>query len=67
MTTPRRVVVTGLGVVSALGTGYLAHSSGLKEGAQGIKPVQRIVVKQFHRGNPARGRRRNRHVNRLQK
>lgn len=42
MSTPRRVVVTGLGVVSALGTGYSEHASGLKEGAQGIKPIQRF-------------------------
>ena len=42
MSTSRRVVVTGLGVVSALGTGYSEHASGLKEGAQGIKPIQRF-------------------------
>ncbi|MEM9061629.1 MAG: beta-ketoacyl-[acyl-carrier-protein] synthase family protein [Pseudomonadota bacterium] len=38
----RRVVVSGLGVVSALGTGYAAHSEGLREGRCGIEPVSRF-------------------------
>lgn len=38
----RRVVVTGIGVVSALGTGYGAHSEGLREGRAGIKPITRF-------------------------
>ena len=38
----RRVVVTGLGVVSALGTGYAEHSQGLKEGRLGIQPITRM-------------------------
>ncbi|MEO0620899.1 MAG: beta-ketoacyl-[acyl-carrier-protein] synthase family protein [Pseudomonadota bacterium] len=38
----RRVVVTGLGVVSALGIGREAHFQGLREGRQGIGPIQRI-------------------------
>ncbi len=38
----RRVVVTGLGVVSALGTGREAHFAGLREGRQGIAPIERI-------------------------
>ena len=42
MTEQRRVVVTGLGVVSALGTGYADHSAGLKAGHCGIKPITRF-------------------------
>jgi nodulation protein E len=38
----RRVAVTGLGIVSALGTGYKAHSEGLKEGRLGIGPISRF-------------------------
>ncbi|MEL6216939.1 MAG: beta-ketoacyl-[acyl-carrier-protein] synthase family protein [Pseudomonadota bacterium] len=38
----RRVVVTGLGVVSALGIGREAHFQGLREGRQGIGPIHRI-------------------------
>jgi len=38
----RRVVVTGLGVVSALGTGYADHSEGLREGRLGIRPITRF-------------------------
>jgi nodulation protein E len=38
----RRVVVTGLGVVSALGTGREAHFEGLAEGRPGIGPIERI-------------------------
>lgn len=59
MTQTRRVAVTGVGVVSALGTGYAAHSEGLKEGRCGIAPIsgfdsERLMVKigaeakQFH-------------------
>ena len=45
-----RVVVTGLGVVSALGTGREAHLQGLREGRCGIAPVslidpERLMVK----------------------
>lgn len=42
MSEQRRVVVTGLGVVSALGTGYADHSAGLKAGSCGIKPITRF-------------------------
>lgn len=42
MSSERRVVVTGLGVVSALGTGYADHSRGLKEGRLGIQPISRF-------------------------
>jgi nodulation protein E len=38
----RRVVVTGLGVVSALGTGRAAHMQGLREGRSGIAPITLI-------------------------
>jgi len=46
----RRVVVTGLGVVSALGTGREAHMQGLREGRSGIAPVslidpERLMIK----------------------
>ncbi len=46
----RRVVVTGLGVVSALGTGREAHMQGLREGRSGIAPIslidpERLMVK----------------------
>ena len=39
---PRRVAVTGLGVVSALGVGREAHLAGLAEGRSGIGPITRI-------------------------
>ena len=42
MTAERRVVVTGVGVVSALGTGYDAHAQGLKEGRLGIREISRF-------------------------
>ena len=42
MSSDRRVVVTGLGVVSALGTGYAEHCQGLKEGRLGIRQIQRF-------------------------
>jgi nodulation protein E len=46
----RRVVVTGLGVVSALGTGREAHLEGLRKGRSGIAPIslidpERLLVK----------------------
>ena len=55
----RRVVVTGLGIVSALGTGREAHMEGLREGRSGIAPItlidpERLMIKiaaeakQFH-------------------
>lgn len=42
MTPTRRVAVTGLGIVSALGTGYADHSEGLKRGRCGIGPISRF-------------------------
>ncbi|MGF1503017.1 MAG: beta-ketoacyl-[acyl-carrier-protein] synthase family protein [Paracoccaceae bacterium] len=38
----RRVVVTGLGVVSALGVGREAHLEGLAEGRAGIRELRRL-------------------------
>jgi nodulation protein E len=37
-----RVVVTGLGIVSSLGTGREAHLEGLREGRSGIGPISLI-------------------------
>jgi nodulation protein E len=42
VTPTRRVAVTGLGIISALGTGYRAHSEGLKEGRCGIGQISRF-------------------------
>ena len=42
MSASRRVAVTGIGVVSALGTGYDAHCAGLREGRAGIAPISRF-------------------------
>ncbi|MEM6546778.1 MAG: beta-ketoacyl-[acyl-carrier-protein] synthase family protein [Pseudomonadota bacterium] len=46
----RRVVVTGMGVVSALGVGVDAHKRGLREGVNGIGPIslidpERLMIK----------------------
>ncbi len=38
----RRVVITGLGVISALGVGQAAHFEGLRTGRSGVKPLTRI-------------------------
>ena len=40
----RRVVVTGTGVVSALGIGYDAHVEGLRAGRSGIGPIELIEI-----------------------
>ncbi len=50
MSAERRVVVSGIGVVSALGTGFDAHVEGLREGRVGIAPItgfdpHRLMVK----------------------
>ena len=50
MTDERRVVVTGIGVISALGTGHDEHTAGLREGRLGIQPItnfdpERLQVK----------------------
>lgn len=39
---PRRVVVTGLGVVSALGNSTAAHCEGLRKGREGIRAITRV-------------------------
>ena len=48
-----RVVVTGLGVVSALGNNIQEFESGLKEGRSGIKPVTRFDASVYR--NPDAG------------
>ncbi|EKF55175.1 beta-ketoacyl-acyl carrier protein synthase II [Galbibacter marinus] len=35
----KRVVITGIGVLSALGTDTQSHTKGIKEGRSGIKPI----------------------------
>ncbi|HET6857179.1 MAG TPA: beta-ketoacyl-[acyl-carrier-protein] synthase family protein [Streptomyces sp.] len=37
--TPRRVVITGLGVVTSIGTGPAEFLSGLRTGRSGVKPI----------------------------
>ncbi|KAF4406766.1 MULTISPECIES: beta-ketoacyl synthase [Streptomyces] len=37
--TPRRVVITGLGVVTSIGTGAAEFLSGLRTGRSGVKPI----------------------------
>lgn len=44
MTAMRRVVVTGIGVVSSLGMDRQAHFDALKEGRSGVGPLQLIEV-----------------------
>ena len=43
----RRVAVTGLGVVSALGTGRETHFEGLREGRSGIGPIELIPTERL--------------------
>ena len=40
----RRVVITGIGIVSPIGIGMRAFSEGLREGRSGVKPVTRFDV-----------------------
>ena len=48
MTTPRRrVVVTGLGCVSNIGTGIAAFTAGIKQGRSGISPIQAFDADAF--------------------
>jgi 3-oxoacyl-[acyl-carrier-protein] synthase II len=41
---PHRVVITGAGIVTALGTGYRANAEGFREGRTGFRPVTRFDV-----------------------
>jgi len=45
---PSRVFVTGLGAVSALGTGLEAHRQALREGRDGLAPVERFDTSAFN-------------------
>lgn len=52
----RRVVVTGVGVVSALGTGYEAHVAALRAGRSGIGPIELIPTEGLTIGIAAEAR-----------
>jgi len=52
----RRVVVTGTGVVSALGIGYDAHVAGLRSGRAGIGPIELIETEGLSIGIAAEAR-----------
>jgi 3-oxoacyl-[acyl-carrier-protein] synthase II len=43
----RRVVVTGFGVISSVGTGRAAFLSGLREGRCGVSPITRLDTRGF--------------------
>lgn len=42
-----RVVVTGLGIISPIGTGKSAYWEGLKNGRSGVKPIDRFDVSDY--------------------
>ena len=44
---PATVVVTGMGAVSALGTGCAAHLAALRAGRDGLRPVTRFDARPF--------------------
>ncbi|MER6623319.1 beta-ketoacyl-[acyl-carrier-protein] synthase family protein [Streptomyces sp. NPDC000931] len=48
---PRRVVVTGLGVVSSIGTGAEEFLQGLRSGSSGAKPITVFDVEGFEHAN----------------
>ena len=50
MTSPRRVVVTGLGYMSGLGFGPEDHERGLKEGRTAVAPIRRFDTTGFRTG-----------------
>jgi nodulation protein E len=52
----RRVVVTGFGVVSALGAGREAHFAGLREGRSGIGPLEIVDIERLSIGIGATAR-----------
>src|SRR5213595_1742028 len=47
MTNRRRVVVTGIGLVSSLGIGTEANWAGIKAGQSGIAPITKFDTTQF--------------------
>ncbi|WP_406095373.1 beta-ketoacyl-[acyl-carrier-protein] synthase family protein [Streptomyces sp. NBC_01013] len=49
--TPRRVVVTGLGVVTSIGIGIDAFTTGLREGRGGVKPITTFDTTGFDYAN----------------
>ena len=53
MLPPRRVVITGIGVVSALGPTRQAFWQGLCEGRSGIRPIETVDCTQFRFRNGA--------------
>ena len=56
MTEPRRVVVTGQGVISSLGVTADAHISALREGRCGIGPIELIPTEGLNVGIAAEAR-----------
>ncbi len=52
----RRIVVTGLGVVSALGTDRVAFWEGLQAGHSGIGPIDRVDLSNFRFQHAAQAR-----------
>ncbi|MGH3757363.1 beta-ketoacyl-[acyl-carrier-protein] synthase family protein [Actinophytocola sp.] len=51
MSTRRRVVVTGLGAVSAIGVGARAYGAGLRAGRDAARPVSSPALKDFGHAN----------------
>src|SRR5436305_12787352 len=47
MTNRRRVVVTGIGLVSSLGIGTEANWAGIKAGQSGVAPITKFDTTQF--------------------
>ena len=66
--TPRRVVVTGLGVISALGHNADAYWRALREGRSGIEPLERVdrTRLRFRNAAEVRGYRPEEHFSRKQ-
>ncbi|MEU4742915.1 beta-ketoacyl-[acyl-carrier-protein] synthase family protein [Actinosynnema sp. NPDC023658] len=50
---PRRVVITGLGVVTSIGIGVTEFLAGLREGRSGIKPITSFDTTGFSHANGA--------------